>query len=119
MADSLEELAAQIGVDADALIESVENYNAIARGEVADVEFGRANMSEADVIAEAPFYASPRTWAAHVTMGGVAIDGEYRAINEAGEPIEGLYVVGECTDGNSGVSSMSTGRRCVKGIIGA
>ena len=116
-ADSLEELAQMIGADPSVLAKAVDDYNAIARGDVADTVFGRENMSEKDAIVEAPFYASPRTWAAHVTIGGVAIGPDYQALTADGAGIEGLYVVGECSDGNSGVSSMSTGLSCVNQML--
>lgn len=116
-ADSLEELAQMIGADPSVLAKAVDDYNAIACGDVADTVFGRENMSEKDAIVEAPFYASPRTWAAHVTIGGVAIGPDYQALTADGTGIEGLYVVGECSDGNSGVSSMSTGLSCVNQML--
>ena len=116
-ADSLEELAQMIGADPSVFAKAVDDYNAIARGDVADTVFGRENMSEKDAIVEAPFYASPRTWAAHVTIGGVAIGPDYQALTADGAGIEGLYVVGECSDGNSGVSSMSTGLSCVNQML--
>ena len=116
-ADSIEELAQMIGADPSVFAKAVDDYNAIARGDVADTVFGRENMSEKDAIVEAPFYASPRTWAAHVTIGGVAIGPDYQALTADGAGIEGLYVVGECSDGNSGVSSMSTGLSCVNQML--
>ena len=116
-ADSIEELAQMIGADPSVLAKAVDDYNAIARGDVADTVFGRENMSEKDAIVEAPFYASPRTWAAHVTIGGVAVGPDYQALTADGAGIEGLYVVGECSDGNSGVSSMSTGLSCVNQML--
>ena len=116
-ADSIEELAQMIGADPSVLAKAVDDYNAIARGDVADTVFGRENMSEKDAIVEAPFYASPRTWAAHVTIGGVSVGPDYQALTADGAGIEGLYVVGECSDGNSGVSSMSTGLSCVNQML--
>ena len=106
-----------IDADPSVLAKAVDDYNAIARGDVADTVFGRENMSEKDAIVEAPFYASPRTWAAHVTIGGVAVGPDYQALTADGAGIEGLYVVGECSDGNSGVSSMSTGLSCVNQML--
>ena len=106
-----------IGADPSVLAKAVDDYNAIARGDVADTVFGRENMSEKDAIVEAPFDASPRTWAAHVTIGGVSVGPDYQALTADGAGIEGLYVVGECSDGNSGVSSMSTGLSCVNQML--
>ena len=55
-ADTLEELAAQIGVPADALVETVNNYNSYYDAGV-DKEFGKELMKAR--IDTPPFYASP------------------------------------------------------------
>lgn len=53
-----------------------------------------------------------------MTIGpAVAVGPDYQALTADGAGIEGLYVVGECSDGNSGVSSMSTGLSCVNQML--
>lgn len=46
--------------------------------------------------------ATPRQASIHHTMGGVTIDTEGRVLNEAGNPIPGLYAGGEVTGGIHG-----------------
>ena len=40
------------------------------------------------------------------TMGGVTIDTETRVLNEAGQPISGLYAAGEITGGIHGANRL-------------
>lgn len=107
-ADTLEELAEQMGCDPSVLVATVERYNEAAKA-YNDEDFGRLAFTEESPIEEGPFYASPRTWAAHETTGGVVIDENYQPVREDGSPIEGLYAVGELTDGNYGIGTMAMG----------
>ena len=73
IADSIEELAEKIGCDPATLSATVERYNeAAVSGE--DPDFGRTTFSENSPIVNPPFYASPRTWAMHITVGGLVVD---------------------------------------------
>lgn len=117
-ADTLEELADQIGCDRSTFAATVERYNEIARnGE--DPDFGRMIFTPDSPIENPPFYASPRTWAAHITEGGVVTDETSQVLRENGTPIEGLYAAGEVTVGMSGVSSMALGYACGSGVFSA
>lgn len=117
-ADTLEELADQMGCDRNTFAATVERYNEIARnGE--DPDFGRMIFSPDSPIENPPFYASPRTWAAHITEGGVVTDETSQVLREDGTPIEGLYAAGEVTVGMSGVSSMALGYACGSGVFSA
>lgn len=117
-ADTLEELAQQMGCDPATLKATVERYNDIARsGE--DPDFGRMIFTPDSPIENPPFYASPRTWAAHITEGGVVTDETACVLREDGTPIEGLYAAGEITVGMSGVSSMALGYACGTGLFSA
>ncbi len=115
-ADTLEDLAKQIGADPATFKATVERYNEIARkGE--DPDFGRMIFTSDSPIENPPFYASPRTWAAHITEGGVVTDDISQVIREDGTSIEGLYAAGEVTVGMSGVSSMALGFVTGSGIF--
>ena len=117
-ADTLEELADQMGCDKNTFAATVERYNEIARnGE--DPDFGRMIFTPDSPIENPPFYASPRTWAAHITEGGVVTDETSQVLREDGTPIEGLYAAGEVTVGMSGVSSMALGYACASGVFSA
>lgn len=116
-ADTIEELAEKVGIDPQALAETVETYNEYARAG-SDPDFGRVSFNEDSPVETAPFYASPNTWAAHITMGGVVIDEGYRVLNEDGEPIEGLYAAGEMVTSHGGISVMSDGLMAARAIFG-
>ena len=108
IADTPRELAEKCGIDPDAFQETFDAYNEYVVAGY-DPDFGRMVFSEGAEMIEPPFYANPRTWAAHITMGGVAIDEQYRALDDAGQPVEGLYCVGEVANGLAGISTMADG----------
>lgn len=106
-ADTLENLAAQIGVPADALVAAVTEFNRHAEGgDLAGQpdEFGRTLY--ATPIDTAPFYAAARVPTVHHTMGGVRINTSCQVINENGEIIPGLYAAGEVTGGIHGTNRL-------------
>lgn len=113
-ADTLEELAAQMGVPADVFADEIERYNGFCKsGE--DEDFGRYFFDELSPVEVPPFYASPATWAAHITIGGLdAPDDDFRVRTESGEVIEGLYACGEVRNGICGVGSIADGVACGK-----
>ena len=120
VADSIEELAGKIGCEAETLEQTIARYNEIARsGE--DPDFGRTTFTELSPIENPPFYASPRTWAMHITSGGIMMDSTngYRALREDGSIIEGLRVLGECANGMAGVAVQSQGMGLAQDMFGA
>ena len=95
-ADTLEELAEQLGMDPAVLVDTVAKYNNyVSAGK--DPEFGK-NVFDLKV-AVAPFYATPRKPAVHHTMGGLRIDTEAHVLDKAGAIIPGLYAAGEVAGG--------------------
>lgn len=108
-ADTLEELAELIDIDPKTLVETVETYNKYAKaGE--DPDFGRTMFDETSPVVEGPFYANPCSWAVHITTAGIMTDFEsYEVLNEKGEPVKGLYAVGECMPCGGGLNVMSNG----------
>lgn len=118
-ADTLEELAALMGVDAGTFVETIEQYNEYARqGE--DPDFGRTNFTEHSPIENPPFYASPRTWAMHITVGGLVVDSatDYTVIGEDGNRIEGLHAIGETTLGSCGIGVQGEGYAIAQALFG-
>lgn len=98
-ADTLEELADLIGIPADTLVETVNNYNSyVDNGE--DPETGRTLLVAK--ITDGPFFAAKRVPSAHHTMGGVHIDTETHVLDTNQNIIEGLYAAGEVTGGIHG-----------------
>ena len=101
MADTLEELAQQIGLDPDTLVDTIDKFNqAVDQGY--DPEFGRTVFDPGSKIEEGPFYACLRAPAVHHTMGGVQIDPQTHVYDTQGAVIPGLYACGEVTGGIHG-----------------
>lgn len=95
-ADTLEDLAGQIGIDPSVLVEEIAKYNSyVDNGQ--DPEF---HKSAFDLKVEhAPFYATPRRPAVHHTMGGLKITTDTEVVNTDGEVIPGLFAAGEVAGG--------------------
>ncbi len=101
-ADTLEELAEKTGMDAEKLIASIDNYNAVVRGEKTDALGFEAN-NKADVeMTEGPWYACKKVPTVHHTMGGLKINVNTEVLNTEGNVIPGLYAAGEVTGGIHG-----------------
>jgi tricarballylate dehydrogenase len=107
-ADTLEELATMIGVDAKGLTETVAAYNAAATGDPARFDAtvcdGLAAAPALDppksnwarAIAEPPFLAYPLIGAIAYTFGGIATSTNAEVLR-GNVPIPGLYAAGEVT----------------------
>lgn len=101
-ADTLEELAEKIGADPAKLTASVENYNAIVRGELED-PLGFVANNKADVeMTEGPWYACRKVPTVHHTMGGLKINAKTEVLNTEGTVIPNLFACGEVTGGIHG-----------------
>jgi tricarballylate dehydrogenase len=105
-ADTLEDLAALLGLDAGELAGTVREFNAAVEGEGYDpsrpdgartrgLETDKTNWAK--VLQEPPWYAYPLTTDIVFTYGGIATDPQARVLDEQGAPIPGLYAAGECT----------------------
>ena len=91
---TLEEAAAAAGINADNLKATVEKYNGfVAKG--SDDDFGRAATYLTKTIGEGPYYIVEQKPRFATTMGGLVINTSMQVLNEAGEPISGLYAAGE------------------------
>lgn len=101
-ADTLEDLAKQIGVEPENLVKAVEAFNASVDG--AKDEFGRTLFM--DKLDTAPFYAGKRVPTVHHTMGGIKITPETRVVDQNGEIIKGLFAAGEVTGGIHGANRL-------------
>ncbi|AOY74886.1 flavocytochrome c [Clostridium formicaceticum] len=98
-ADSIEELAEALGMNAENLAATVETYNSyVAAGD--DKDFGRADMPRA--LENSKFYAIEVGPAVHHTMGGLRIDTLGQVLDSEGNSISGLYAAGEVTGGVHG-----------------
>ena len=96
--DTLEELAAKIGVDPANLVKSVESFN---KGvDAGKDELGRTLFQYK--IDTPPYYAAARVPTVHHTMGGLQINAEAQVLNTNGKIIENLFAAGEVTGGIHG-----------------
>lgn len=92
--ETLEEAAAAAGINADNLKATVEKYNGfVAKG--SDDDFGRAATYLTKTVGEGPYYIVEQKPRFATTMGGLVINTSMQVLNEAGEPISGLYAAGE------------------------
>jgi fumarate reductase flavoprotein subunit len=116
---TLEALARRIGVDPAQLTATTERYNGFVRAG-RDEDFGRTGLSSGYgklvELKRGPWYAYPSTSGLIATYCGVTVDTETRVIDVFGEPIPGLYAVGEMTGGFHGVAYM-TGSSLGKCVI--
>lgn len=95
-AESIAELATQMGVDATALEATVTRYNRFCQQGV-DEDFDKAAASLKPMDTP-PFYAAEVRPAIAIVMGsGPAIDDKARLVRAGGEPIPGAYAAGEVT----------------------
>lgn len=109
-ADSLDALAAMIGVDAAGLRDTVDRMNGYAEtgrdlefdkgGNVYDRYYGDPTNKPNPCLApigKAPFYALKLVPGDIGTKGGLKADEFARVLSTGGEPIDGLYAIGNCS----------------------
>ncbi len=122
-AQSLRELAVMAGLPIEEFVESVQAFNAmIDAGE--DTAFGRFvdRDNAPPKVQQPPFYALQMFPMTRKNMGGVAIDGEARALDKSGQVLPGLYAVGELNgslgiNGKHGLDGMFLGPAIVSGRL--
>lgn len=107
-ADSIPKLAAQLGIPAAALAETVRAYNAACIGNPSRFDAARKDglagapglsprkSNWARPLTRAPFLAWPLEGAIAYTFGGIETDSDARVLGGDG-PIRGLYAAGEIT----------------------
>lgn len=98
-ADSLADLAKQLGMPADKLEATVAEFNKMVEAKK-DPKYGRKLFDRP--IVKPPFYATPRAPSIHHTMGGLQISTNAQVLDKNGKPIPGLYAAGEVTGGIHG-----------------
>lgn len=98
-ADSLADLAKQLGMPADKLEATVAEFNKMVEAKN-DPKFGRKLFDRP--IVKPPFYATSRAPSIHHTMGGLQISTNAQVLDKKGKPIPGLYAAGEVTGGIHG-----------------
>jgi flavocytochrome c len=105
--DSLDELAAEYGVDPATLKASIERYNGFVDNRL-DEDFKKPIVEDASPIAVPPYYAM-RLWPkVHFTMGGLSINENAQVLDFNGKVIERLYAAGEVAGGVHGASRLGS-----------
>lgn len=94
-ADSLEELAKELGINEKNLIKTVAEYNKAVRGEAKDGF--RNEMPDREFDLTGPVYGVQIQSAVHMTKGGVTANEKAEALDKNGKTVEGLYAAGEVT----------------------
>ena len=101
MADTPRELAEKMGVDPDTFEETFNRYNEFCR-KGHDDEFGK--RKELLIPLDKPPFIARKFGAALLSVcGGVKVDERFRALDEMGDPVPGLYVLGNTMAGRYGV----------------
>ena len=98
--ETVEELAENMGVPAENLKKTIEDYGLAVDAQ--KDEFGRTTWGCR--LDNPPYYAASYTPAVHHTMGGLRINTEAQVLNAQGEVIPGFYAAGEVTGGIHGTN---------------
>ena len=111
-ADTIEELAKKLGLPVDALKATVARNNELyKKGE--DVDYGKEKhrLSPVD---QGPFYGAKNIGWLLCTMDGIQINTDMNAIDTEGNPIPGLYVIGNDSGGYfaNEYPNLATGMTC-------
>ena len=111
-ADTIEELAQNLGLPAKTLQATVTRYNELAKSGN-DVDYGK-EPHRLTPVNKAPFYGAKNTGWMLCTLDGIQIDTNMNAIDTEGNPIPGLYVVGNDSGGYfaSEYPNLATGMAC-------
>ena len=104
-ADTIEEACEPFGIDAEELKKTIERWNGFCKeGKDEDFNF-RADLVP---IEEGPYYIFTCKPAVHYTMGGLHINVDAEVLDEAGEPIPGLYAAGEVAGHKMGTNRLGS-----------
>lgn len=127
-ADTIEDLAAQMGLPADTLVATVTRYNELCQNG-ADDDFGK-EAYRMHALDTAPFYGYYMGGSLLTTCDGLRINRKCQVYDTNHQIIDGLYCIGDCSGsffcGNYpeyfvGVAvgrTMTQGRYAVKAIMG-
>jgi succinate dehydrogenase/fumarate reductase flavoprotein subunit len=100
-ADTLEELAEKIGVPTEQFLATVERYNELCK-EGVDTDFCK-NPALLYPIDEPPFHASKVGAVLLAVVGGATINTDFQCLTPDGDPIPGLYAIGNTSGGTYAV----------------
>ena len=121
--DTLEELASKLEIPEDSFVKTVERYNEIVKSGV-DEDFGK-DPKYLTTVDKPPYYGIHRHLRVSATCSGLVINDQYQVLDKLeGEPIEGLYAIGNNNAGFYGgadypldVFGLSLGRCYTEGYL--
>ena len=118
-ASSLDELALELGINADGLSHTVETWNdAVDTANFSNLSPQRSPQTfKPEPIRNPPFRAIPVIAGITYTMGGIAINRDACALSEVGDRIPGLYAVGSASGGIEGGKSSAYIGGLAKAVI--
>lgn len=96
VANSISELASKIGVKAENLKKTIEEYNSFCEKGCDELFF--KNPKFLHPITQPKFYAFRQYASAYGTCGGIKINEKAEVLNNEHEPIPGLYAAGDCAN---------------------
>lgn len=122
-ADTLKELGEKLELtDVDRFVETVERYNELVEKGV-DEDMGKAAQWLKPIVVP-PFYGIHRRIGLSTIIHGVNVNADMQVLDENGEPIEGLYSIGNCAGNFFGspdypmtVPGLSLGRCHTQGYV--
>ena len=110
-ADTIAELAEKLGLPADQLEQTVARYNELFDAQN-DEDFGK-EAYRLSALRTPPFFGVRQTGYLLCTLDGIKVNTEMQAVDEAGQPIAGLYVAGVDSGGYySGTYPSHAGGNC-------
>ncbi|MCW3787315.1 FAD-dependent oxidoreductase [Plebeiibacterium sediminum] len=96
-ANTIEELAHKIKADPATLMATVKRYNELA-AEGMDSDFGKP-ANQLFPIIKPPFYGIHRTLRLSAVCSGLLVNKNHQCLNSSGNPIKGLYAIGNLGGG--------------------
>ncbi|QKF06732.1 FAD-binding protein [Berryella wangjianweii] len=122
-ADTIEELGRKLGItDIDAFVQTVRRYNEFVASGV-DEQMGKAARWLKPIV-QPPFYGIHRHIGLSTIIHGVNVNADMQVLNAQGQPIAGLYAIGNCAGNFFGspdypmtVPGLSLGRAHTQGYV--
>ncbi|MDF7682686.1 FAD-dependent oxidoreductase [Lactobacillus sp. ESL0679] len=112
-ADTIEDLAGQIGLDPQTLKQTITKWNQdVTKG--ADSEFGRTKNLTAF---KAPYYAAKLAPSTPDMAGGLAINPKAEVLDNLNKPIQNLYAAGSTTGGWRGMTYPGCGMGITNAVV--
>jgi tricarballylate dehydrogenase len=128
VANTIEELATKLGLDTQALKNTLEQFNLAVDDSVSfdpnkldgksTSQLTPKKSNWANKIDTAPFYGFPVTAGLTFTFGGVRVNTEAQVLDAAEQPINGLYAAGEMVGGVFYYTSPSGGGLTAGSVFG-